>query len=72
LDFAGKINFVTQKTRKAQKGAITDGWYMGPAEIAEMAEILEPSQMAIIGHTDTTDITDIEPSQMAGMSVPQK
>jgi len=37
---------VTQKAQIAQIWAITDGWYMGPAEIAEMAEILEPSQMA--------------------------
>jgi hypothetical protein len=31
---------------KHRKEAITDGWYMGPAEIAEIAEILGPSQMA--------------------------
>jgi len=28
------------------EGAITDGGYVSPAEIAEIAEILEPSQMA--------------------------
>jgi hypothetical protein len=41
------FSYLTQKTQKAQKGAITDGGYVSPAEIAEIAEIWEPSQMAI-------------------------
>ena len=46
IDLPGVFSYLTQKTQKAQKGAITDGGYVSPAEIAEIAEIWEPSQMA--------------------------
>ena len=39
-NFAGKINFVTQKSRKAQKVAITDGRGMGSPEGEKLQENL--------------------------------
>ena len=47
MNFAEKFLRAHRSHRLHRYQAITDGRGMGPAEIAEIAEILEPSQMAI-------------------------